>query len=260
MLMPWKLTPDRFVYLKMVLAIITPELQIEECKSALVKLVFVMLAPLSSAPPRSAFEKLMFDKSRYLRSNVTINAFRQSREEAQEGHEAAVVVGAIVVVVVVATTVVVVVGAIVVVVVDVVVVVEETVELVDALVELVVVVEVLPGGGATVSVVEVVLFTGDGLVGVTDNSGALGSRTTNHVTVMFCCKHLPVRGRFNTRVAMSTQAVALFPGVSRDTFIEPLRHFAPSANFMIRVLESTQSWGGLSAEDQVTLNSPRCAH
>ena len=83
------------------------------------------------------------------------------------------------------------------------------------------------------------------------------SRATNHVTVMFCWRHFPVRGRFNTRVETSTHAVAFLPRVNLATFIDPFGHRAPSASFMIRVFESTQSCGGSSIDDHVTLNSPR---
>ena len=214
-----------------------------------------MFAPLSSAPPKSAFEKLMFERSTYLRSKVTISAFRQSRLGAQPGQVATVVV---VVVVVVAAAVVVVPAVVVVAAIVVVVelvVVELVVEvLVDATVE---VVEIAAEDDAGITVVVVVpvsgVRTGSGTVG----TGLLVSLTTNQVTVMFCCKHLPVRGRFNTRVATSTHAVALFPGVNREIFIDPLGHFVPSASFMIRVRVSTQSCGGLSTDDHVTLNSPR---
>lgn len=110
---------------------------------------------------------------------------------------------------------------------------------------------------AVLVVVEVVPVSGLAASGKVAEPGLLSSLTTNHVTVMFCSRHLPVRGRFNTRVEASTHAVALLPDVRRAIFIDPLRHFAPSASFMIRVLVSTQSCGGLSADDHVTLNSPR---
>jgi hypothetical protein len=126
--------------------------------------------------------------------------------------------------------------------------------LVDATVEVVVVAAEKDAGVTVVVVVPVSgVRTGCRTVG----AGLLVSLTTNQVTVMFCCKHLPVRGRFNTRVATSTHAVALFPGVNREIFIDPLGHFVPSASFMIRVRVSTQSCGGLSTDDHVTLNSPR---
>jgi len=66
-------------------------------------MVLVMFAPLRSAPPRSAFEKLMLERSAFFRSNITISAFLQSRLGAQVGQ-----VGVAIVVVVVAAVVVVV--------------------------------------------------------------------------------------------------------------------------------------------------------
>lgn len=184
-----------------------------------------------------------------MRFNDTISAFVQSRLAAQDDHEAAVVDGATVVevVVVVAAIEVDVVGATVVEVVlevDVVVVADDTV--------------VSRGGVTTVSEVVVdVRVTGEvDSVGCCETEEPF-SRATSHVTVMFCWRHFPVRGRFNTRVETSTHAVAFLPRVNLATFIDPLGHRAPSASFMIRVLESTQSCGGSSIDDHVTLNSPR---
>ena len=184
---------------------------------------------------------------------MTINALVQSREAAHDGHEAAVVVGATVVEVVVEVVVVVaavevdVVGATVVEVVlevDVVVVADDTVVAMG---------DVTAGSEVVVDV---------RVTGEIDSVGCCeteepSSRDTSHVTVMFCWRHFPVRGRFNTRVETSTHAVAFLPRVNLATFIEPFGHRAPSASFMIRVLESTQSCGGSSMDDHVTLNSPR---
>ncbi len=163
----------------------------------------------------------------------------QSRETAQDGHEATVEVVVAVVVDVVGVTVVEVVLDV-----DVVVVVDDTVVAMG---------DVTTGSEVVVDVRVVGEIESVGCCETVEPS----PRDTSHVTVMFCWRHFPVRGRFNTRVETSTHAIALLPRVNLATFMDPIGHRAPSASFMIRVLESTQSWGGSSIDDHVILNSPR---